>query len=65
VTTDVEAVVQVDGKVRDRLSVPVDVAAAELERVALARPAVTRAVGDRAVRRVVVRAPHLVNVVLG
>jgi leucyl-tRNA synthetase len=65
VTTEVEAVVQVDGKVRDRLPVPADVAAADLERAALARPAVTRAVGDRAVRRVVVRPPHLVNVVLG
>ncbi len=65
VTTEVEAVVQVDGKVRDRLLVPVDVAPAELERAALARPAVTRAVGDRSVRRVVVRPPHLVNVVLG
>jgi leucyl-tRNA synthetase len=65
VTTEVEAVVQVDGKVRDRLPVPADVAAADLERAALARPAVTRAVGGRAIRRVVVRPPHLVNVVLG
>ncbi|MFC4629563.1 class I tRNA ligase family protein [Promicromonospora alba] len=64
VTTVVEAVVQVDGKVRDRLPVPADVAAADLERAALARPAVARAVGDRAVRRVVVRPPHLVSVVL-
>jgi leucyl-tRNA synthetase len=65
VTSEAEAVVQVDGKVRDRLVVPADVAAADLERVALARPAVGRAVGDRPVRRVVVRPPHLVNVVLG
>ncbi|MFI2487149.1 class I tRNA ligase family protein [Promicromonospora kroppenstedtii] len=64
VTAEVEAVVQVDGRVRDRLPVPADVAAADLERAALARPAVARAVGDRAVRRVVVRPPHLVNVVL-
>jgi leucyl-tRNA synthetase len=65
VIAEVEAVVQVDGKVRDRLPVPVDVAPGELERAALARPAVARAVGDQAVRRVVVRPPHLVNVVLG
>jgi leucyl-tRNA synthetase len=64
-TTEVEAVVQVDGRVRDRLPVPADVAVADLERAALARPAVARAVGGRAVRRVVVRPPHLVNVVLG
>jgi leucyl-tRNA synthetase len=65
VRSEVEAVVQVNGKVRDRLSTPADVAAADLERAALARPAVTRAVGDRQVLRVVVRPPHLVNVVLG
>ncbi|MFI8527430.1 class I tRNA ligase family protein [Promicromonospora sukumoe] len=64
VTSEVEAVVQVDGRLRDRIVVPADVAPADLERAALARPAVTRAVGDRAVRRVVVRPPHLVNVVL-
>ena len=65
VDRDVEAVVQVDGKVRDRLTVAADVTAEELERVALARPAVVRAVGGSGVRRVVVRPPHLVNVVRG
>ncbi|MDR7383215.1 class I tRNA ligase family protein [Promicromonospora iranensis] len=65
VTSEVVAVVQVDGKVRDRLTVPADVTTADLERAALARPAVARARGDRTVRRVVVRPPHLVNVVLG
>jgi leucyl-tRNA synthetase len=64
VIAEVEAVVQVDGKVRDRMQVSADVAPVELERMALARPAVARAVGDRAVRRVVVRPPHLVAVVL-
>lgn len=65
VVSDVEAVVQVDGKVRDRLTVAADVTAEDLERAALARPAVAQAVGDRTVRRVVVRPPHLVNVVRG
>ncbi|MFD2794111.1 class I tRNA ligase family protein [Promicromonospora vindobonensis] len=64
VTTEVEAVVQVDGKVRDRLRVPTDVTAADLELAALARPAAARAVGGRVVRCVVVRPPRLVNVVL-
>jgi len=64
VTSEVEAVVQVDGTVRDRVTVPAGTTAADLERTALARPAVVRAVGGRPVRRVVVRPPHLVNVVL-
>lgn len=38
--------------------------ATDLERAALTRSAVERAVGDRRVRRVVVRPPHLVNAVL-
>ncbi len=60
----VTCVVQVQGKVRARLEVPPDVDAAELERLALAEPAVQRVVDGREVRRVVVRAPGLVNVVV-
>jgi leucyl-tRNA synthetase len=51
--------VQVDGKVRDRLEVPADIAAADLEALALASPAAA----NRDVRRTVVRPPHLVNLV--
>jgi leucyl-tRNA synthetase len=61
----VTCVVQVDGKVRDRLQVPVTVAEATLQDLALALPAVQRAIADKGVRTVVVRAPGLVNVVSG
>ncbi len=59
----VTCVVQVAGKVRDRLEVPVDVADDRLRELALASHAVARALDGRAVRTVVVRAPKLVNVV--
>jgi leucyl-tRNA synthetase len=59
------AVVQVGGKVRDRLHVPADVDQEELRERALASPAVRRALAGRPVARVVVRAPHLVNLVPG
>src|SRR5690625_1088812 len=59
----VTCVVQVAGKLRDKLEVPVSVDAEELERLALESPAVTRALGDRGVRKVIVKAPRLVNVV--
>jgi leucyl-tRNA synthetase len=59
----VVAVVQVDGKVRDRVEVPTTITGDELVALAVARPAVRRAVGPRQVRRTVVRAPRLVNVV--
>jgi leucyl-tRNA synthetase len=59
----VTCVVQVKGKVRDRLEVPPDIAEDELRRLALASPKVAGALDGREVRTVVVRAPKLVNVV--
>jgi leucyl-tRNA synthetase len=61
----VTAVVQVQGKVRARLEVRPDVDADDLERLALADPAVAKAIDGREVRRVIVRPPNLVNVVVG
>ena len=61
----VTAVVQVAGKVRARLTVSPDVTEADLRALAMADPAVVRALGDRPVRTVVVRPPRLVNVVPG
>jgi len=65
VQESVTAVVQVAGKVRARLSVPPDVGEDALRELALADPAVARALGERPVRTVVVRPPKLVNVVPG
>jgi leucyl-tRNA synthetase len=59
----VTCVLQVAGKVRDRIEVPPDVSEDDLRERALASEAVTRALDGRAVRTVVVRAPRLVNVV--
>ena len=59
----VTCVVQVAGKVRDRLEVSPEIPAEELQALALASEAVQRALAGRDVRTVVVRAPKLVNVV--
>jgi leucyl-tRNA synthetase len=59
----VTCVVQVAGKVRDRLTVPVDIAEDALREQALATEGVARALEGRGVRTVIVRAPKLVNVV--
>ncbi len=64
VEESVTAVVQVQGKVKARLEVAPDIAADELERLALADADVVRALDDRPVRKVVVRAPKLVNIVV-
>jgi leucyl-tRNA synthetase len=65
VEESVTSVVQVNGKVRDRLEVRPDIPEDELRELALAAPGVIRALGDQSVRKVIVRAPKLVNVVAG
>ena len=65
VAESVTCVVQVAGKVRERLEVPPDITEAQLRELAMATPAVMAAVGDREPRAVIVRAPKLVNVVPG
>jgi leucyl-tRNA synthetase len=59
----VTCVVQVNAKVRDRLQVPPGIGEDELRELALAAPGVSRALGERGVRTVIVRAPKLVNIV--
>ena len=60
----VTAIVQVKGKVKDRLEVSKDISEADLEALALESEAVQRALGDAEVRKVIVRAPKLVNIVI-
>lgn len=64
VEESVTAVVQVQGKVKARLEVAPDISGADLEAAALADPAVQRAIDGREVRKVVVRAPKLVSIVV-
>ncbi len=59
----VTCVVQVAGKVRDRLEVPPGIGDDELRGLALAAPGASRTLAGRDVRTVIVRAPKLVNIV--
>jgi leucyl-tRNA synthetase len=59
----VTCVVQIKGKVRARLEVPPSIDAAELEAQALAEPGIVRALEGADIRKVIVRAPKLVNIV--
>ena len=61
----VTCVIQVNGKVRDRLEVSPDIAEDDLRAQALAVPGVIRALEGREINRVVVRPPKLVNIVAG
>jgi leucyl-tRNA synthetase len=62
VEESVTAVVQVDGKVRDRLTVSPKIAGDDLEALARGLATVVRSIGDREIVNVIVRAPRLVNI---
>jgi leucyl-tRNA synthetase len=59
----VTCVVQVNGKVRDKLEVSPEIGEEELRELALVAPGVVRTLGDAQVSRVIVRAPKLVSIV--
>ncbi|GGR30594.1 leucine--tRNA ligase [Streptomyces roseolus] len=59
----VTCVVQIKGKVKARLEVSPSITDAELEALALADPHVVAALGGAEIRKVIVRAPKLVNIV--
>jgi len=59
----VTCVVQVNGKLRDRLEVPPSITAEDLQKRALEAPGVMRALEGASVKRVIVREPRLVNIV--
>jgi leucyl-tRNA synthetase len=59
----VTCVVQIQGKIRARLEVSPDIAADELEMLALAAEPIVNSLEGREIRKVIVRAPKLVNIV--
>jgi leucyl-tRNA synthetase len=65
VQESVTAVVQIQGKVKARLEVSPEISEDDLEAAALADESVRRALDGRTVRKVIVRAPKLVNIVAG
>ena len=63
VEESVTCVVQIKGKVRDRIEVPADIGEDELKALALADDNVVRFLAGRDIRTVIVRAPKLVSIV--
>jgi leucyl-tRNA synthetase len=62
VESSIVAIAQVDGKVRDKFEVSVDISEADLRELALSSDAVKKAIGDKEIANVIVRAPKLVNI---
>jgi len=63
VEDEVEIIIQVNGKLRDRLTVPKEISKEELEKLALASPKVAEFTAGLTIRKVVVVPGKLVNVV--
>jgi leucyl-tRNA synthetase len=61
----VTMIVQVNGKVRDRIEVAADIDAVEAEKVALESAKIKGHLEGKKIEKVVVRPPNLVNVVVG
>ncbi|WP_018702407.1 leucine--tRNA ligase [Anaeromusa acidaminophila] len=61
---EVELVLQINGKVRDKIVVPVGLNAAELESLAMGQERVQQAIGDKKVVKVICVPQKLVNIVV-
>jgi leucyl-tRNA synthetase len=56
------AVVQIDGKLRDKFEVSPDISEQELEKLAMSSETVKKALEGKSIKNVIVRAPKLVNI---
>ena len=60
----VVAILQVNGKIKDRIEVPPTITDAELEEIALSNAEIVAALGGAHIAKTIVRAPKLVNIVI-
>ena len=60
----VTVVLQINGKIKERIEVSPDISEGELEQLALATPAIAAEIAGADIKKVIVRAPKLVNIVL-
>ncbi len=60
----VTAILQINGKIKDRIEVSPTITETELQAIALANPEIVAGLVDVTVKNVIVRAPKLVNIVI-
>ena len=60
----VTVILQVNGKIKDRIEVSPDISEADLEKLAMENPEIKAAIAGASISKVIVRAPKLVNIVL-
>jgi leucyl-tRNA synthetase len=64
VADSVEAVIQFNGKIKERIQVPATISDAEIEAQALALPEIAAALQGESIVKIIARAPKLVNIVI-
>ncbi|PYJ72210.1 MAG: hypothetical protein DME72_08415 [Verrucomicrobia bacterium] len=64
VEDEIEMVIQVNGKVRERIKISISATNEEMKTAALANPRIQQLVGDKNIRKVVVIPQKLVNLVV-
>ena len=64
VADSVEAVIQINGKIKERIQVPATISDAEIETQALALPEIAAALQGESIVKIISRAPKLVNIVI-
>jgi leucyl-tRNA synthetase len=60
----VEAVIQINGKIKERIEVPPSITDAEIEALALAHPTIAAELNGATPKKVIARAPKIVNIVI-
>jgi leucyl-tRNA synthetase len=61
---EVEAVIQINGKIKDRMNVSPNISEADFEAAALALPSIIAELAGAAPKKVIARPPKLVNIVI-
>ena len=61
---NVTAILQVNGKIKDRIDVSPNISDADLEKLAMDNPEIKAAIAGATITKVITRAPKLVNIVL-
>ena len=60
----VEAVIQINGKIKERIEVSPNISDSEIEKLALEHPAIVAEINGVTPKKVIARSPKLVNIVL-
>ena len=60
----VTAILQINGKILERIEVSPNISDSDLEKLAFANPTISQAVKDAEIKKIITRAPKLVNIVL-